>query len=101
MPEQTAYIQGLVLNEETYCTLADLCRMCGVTAELIHDMIDEGILTPQGESPRDWRFTYIAIKRVQTSLRLQHDLRINLPGCGLVLDLLDELEELRGQFRRL
>ena len=40
MPEQTAYIQGVVLNEETLCTLADLCRVCGVTAELIHDMID-------------------------------------------------------------
>jgi chaperone modulatory protein CbpM len=101
MTEQTAYIQGVVLNEETICSLGDLCRVCGVNAELIHDMIDEGILSPLGGSPTEWRFTCVAIKRVQTTIRLQRDLRVNLPGCGLVLDLLDELEELRQRTRAL
>ncbi|MCL1979839.1 MAG: MerR family transcriptional regulator, partial [Proteobacteria bacterium] len=45
-------------------------------------------------------FTAIAIKRVQTTMRLQRDLRINLPGCALALDLLEELEELRCLSRR-
>lgn len=95
MSEHRIYLQGLILNEETRCTLGDLCRLCGVTAELIHEMIEEGIITPAGPSPCDWRFTFPAIKRVQTTIRLQQDLRINLPGCALVLDLLDELTELR------
>ena len=95
MTEQRIYIQGMVLNEETRCTLADLCRLCGVNAELILEMIDEGILTPEGPSPQEWRFTFVAIKRVQTVIRLQQDLRVNLPGCALVLELLEELEELR------
>jgi len=47
-----------------------------------------------------WRFTYTEIRRVQTAVRLQRDLRINLPGCALALDLLDELEELRQLRRR-
>ncbi len=100
MTEQKTYIQGLVLNEETRCSLADLCRFCGVNAEIIHDMIEEGVIDPEGLSPREWRFTYIAIKRVQTAVRLQQDLRVNLPGCALALDLLDELEELRRLSRR-
>jgi len=100
MTEQKIYIQGVVLNEETRCTLTDLCRLCGVTAELIHDMIEEGILSPEGHSPQEWRFTFIAIKRVQTAVRLQHDLRINLPGCALALELLEELEELRRLSQR-
>lgn len=100
MTEQRIYIQGIVLNEETRCTLADLCRLCGVNAEIIHEMIEEGIITPEGFSPREWRFTLIAVKRVQTAVRLQHDLRINLPGCALALDLLEELEELRRLTRR-
>lgn len=95
MSEHRIYLQGLILNEETRCTLGDLCRLCGVTADLIHEMIEEGIITPIGPTPRDWSFTFPAIKRVQTTIRLQHDLRINLPGCALVLDLLDELTELR------
>jgi len=100
MTEQRTYIQGLVLNEETRCTLADLCRLCGVNAEIIHDMIEEGVIHPEGPSPREWRFTYIAIKRVQTAVRLQQDLRVNLPGCALALDLLEELEDLRRLSRR-
>jgi len=31
---------------------------------------------------------------------LQHDLRVNLPGCALALELLEELEELRRLSRR-
>ena len=89
------YLQGVILNEDTRCTLADLCRLCGVPAEVIHEMVEEGLLTPEGLSPGDWRFTCVAIKRVQTAVRLQHDLRVNLPGCALVLDLLEELAELR------
>ncbi len=100
MTESQNYIQGMVLNEETFCTLADLCRFCGVHAEVIHSMIDEGVITPEGYSPREWRFTFVAIKRVQTALRLHNDLRVNLPGCALALDLLDEIEELRRFSRR-
>jgi chaperone modulatory protein CbpM len=100
MTEQRLYIQGVVLGEECRCSLADLCRLCSVNAELIHEMIEEGIITPEGTSIREWSFTSIAIKRVQTAIRLQQDLRVNLPGCALALDLLDELEELRRLARR-
>lgn len=100
MTEPTRYIQGMVLNEATRCTFADLCRVCGVSAESIHDMIEEGILSPEGASPQEWQFTLVAIRRVQTTIRLQQDLRVNLPGCALALELLEELEELRRLSRR-
>ncbi len=100
MTEQRTCITGIVLTEETRCSLADLCRLCNVNAEVIESMIDEGIVTPEGCSPRDWQFPFIAVKRVQTVIRLQHDLRVNLPGCALALDLLDEIETLRQLTRR-
>ncbi len=100
MTEQPPCMTGIVFDEETRCTLADLCRVCGVSAEMIENMIDEGILTPEGCSPREWRFSFIAVKRVRTVIRLHQDLRVNLPGCALALDLLDEIEELRLLVRR-
>ena len=51
MTEQTTYLQGMILNEDTRCTLADLCRLCGVPAEIIHEMIEEGVITPEGLGP--------------------------------------------------
>lgn len=89
------YLQGTVLNEEIQCSLAEICRFCGVTAESIHEMVEEGVISPEGLSPREWNFTTIEIRRVQTTVRLQNDLQVNLPGCALVLDLIEELEELR------
>lgn len=100
MTEQQLYIKGMVLNEETRCTFADLCELCGLNADIIHEMIDEGIITPEGPTTCEWHFSSIAIKRVQTTIKLQRDLRVNLPGCALVLDLLEELEELRCCYRR-
>ena len=100
MAKELLHISGTILDEDLEITLRDLCRMCNIPAEIIHEMIDEGLISPStGISPMQWRFTAIEIRRVQTTLRLQRDLRVNLPGCALVLDLLDELEQLRCRNR--
>ena len=99
MTDTLTPLTGTVLDENTRCSLADLCRFCGVPAELILEMVDEGLLNPRGTMPGEWYFSAIEIKRVQTTIRLQRDLRINLPGCALVLQLLEELEELRRLHR--
>ena len=95
MTDSITYISGTVLDENTRCGLKELCRLCGVNEEMVREMINEGLISSQGTSPLQWRFDYIEIRRIQTAVRLQRDLRINLPGCALALDLLEELEELR------
>jgi chaperone modulatory protein CbpM len=99
MTSTLIHLSGTILDEDMKCSLYDLCRMCNIPAEVVHEMIDEGLIKPKGSEPIQWRFTAIEIRRVQTTLRLQHDLRVNLPGCALVLDLLEELEELRRHSR--
>ncbi len=88
-------IQCTVFDESSTYRLRDLCRLCSVRAQFVQDLIDEGILSPKGKHPGDWRFGAVEIKRLQISIRLQQDLRINLPGTALALDLLEEIEELR------
>ena len=95
MTDKITYLRGTVLDEEIQCSLKELCSLCGITAEMVQDMINEGLISPRDPSPLQWRFDYIEIRRVQTAVRLQRDLRVNLPGCALVLDLLEELAELR------
>jgi chaperone modulatory protein CbpM len=88
-------ITGILLDERLELGLGELCRVCGVNAEEVMDMVAEGILDPRGHEPRAWRFSGIAVVRVYKTLRLQQDLRVNLPGAALALELLDELENLR------
>jgi chaperone modulatory protein CbpM len=100
MTSKITYLTGTVLDENMECSLADICRICDIPAEIVQDMIDEGLISPRGRGPIEWRFTAFEIRRIQVSLRLQRDLRVNLPGCALVLDLLEEIEELHRRTRR-
>lgn len=97
----TTELQYTVFDEENDYSLKELCKLCRVHAQFVQDLIDEGILSPQGKTPREWRFAAVEIKRIQVSIRLQEDLRINLPGTALALDLLEEIEELRRSKQRL
>jgi len=98
--DMTELLTGIVLDDELLLSLRELCRLCGVNAENIIAMVDEGVVEPQGAHPGEWRFRGMSVRRVQIALQLQRDLRVNLPGAALVLDLLEELEELRRLYRQ-
>ncbi len=85
-----------VIDESTWCSLSEACRLCKVDDRLIKEMIQEGLLCPVGSSVQDWQFGAQELKRIQITVRLQRDLGVNLPGAALALDLLDELEQVRN-----
>ena len=97
----TSSLNGVLLAEDVEFSLRDMCEVCGVHAEVIIEMVEEGLAEPRGAAPREWRFTGVAVYRVQRALRLQRDLDVNLAGAALALDLLDELERMRRLCRRL
>ena len=88
-----------ILDEYFEFSLADLCQCCTVQAETIIDMVEEGMLSPSGSSPADWRFTGTAQRHVEITLHLQRDLRINLPGAALAIELMEEIELLRSKLQ--
>jgi chaperone modulatory protein CbpM len=94
--DSTIYLQGIVLDDESHCSFVELCHLSGASADLVQEMVSEGIIKPEGEKPDSWRFTSITIHKVQTVVRLNKDLRVNLPGCALILELLEELDTLRS-----
>jgi chaperone modulatory protein CbpM len=91
---------GELLDEDTEYSLAELCRHCGVPAECLLELVEEGVIVPRGQAMGVWRFSSISIVRVQRALRLRRDLGVNLAGAALALDLLDEMERLRARLRR-
>lgn len=88
-----------LLEEQTQLTLADLCHACVVREEQIIELVDAGVLEPQGREPAHWRFGGASLHRARTALRLQRDLDIDLAGAALALELLDEIESLRTRLR--
>jgi chaperone modulatory protein CbpM len=93
-------LSGEVLEEEVELTLAELCRACGLPAEQVYALVEEGVIDPIGRSPAHWRFRGISVRRARCALRLERDLGVNFAGAALALDLLDELEMLRARAGR-
>lgn len=94
-------LTGLLLDEACSLTLSDLSHACAVHAEWVVELVDEGILEPTGCDATRWRFSGPSLHRARTVRRLQQDLGINIAGAALVLDMLDEIEELRARVRLL
>jgi chaperone modulatory protein CbpM len=82
--------------EDHALTLDELSRLCSVDRTTIVEFVEEGVLSVIEINSTEWRFPGAALRRVRTAMRLQRDLEINLPGVALALELLEELDRLRG-----
>ena len=92
-------VVGIILDEQAPLTLVELSRACGARAELIIELVEEGVVAPIGREPESWRFTGAQLRRARMAVRLQRDLDLNLAGAALALQLLDEVEALRARLR--
>ena len=89
---------GTVIEEDNL-SLGQLCKACSVHADWVINLVEEGIIEPDGDKIQVWRFSGASLIRVHSAIRLQRDLGVNLAGIALVLDLLDELKSLRTHAR--
>ena len=88
-------LQSEIIETRREMSLSDLCEVCTVTTERVVQLVDEGLVEPVGREPAEWRFSGRSVRRVVVAERLSRDLRLNAAGAALVLDLLDEVKQLR------
>jgi chaperone modulatory protein CbpM len=91
----TDIIRALLLDESVELSLQELCEACRASEDLIVEIVAEGIVEPLGHDRAEWRFSGLAVARIQRVMRLQEEFDVNLPGAALALELLDEVERLR------
>ena len=94
-------LQSEIIETRREMSLSDLCQVCTVTSERVVQLVDEGLVEPVGREPAEWRFSGRSVRRVVVAERLSRDLRLNVAGAALVLDLLDEVKQLRQRLLRL
>jgi len=94
-------VSGDVLDETITLTIRDLSRACASSAEWIIELVEEGVLEPAGNSHGQWCFSALSLHRARRARRLQQDLRLNLAGVALALDLLDEIDRLQERLGRI
>jgi len=89
-------LSGAIFEESALLTVKDLSRICAVDERHIVEFVEEGVLNVVEINATEWHFTGAALRRARRALRLERDLEINLAGVALVLELMEELERLRG-----
>ncbi|MCC5872135.1 MAG: hypothetical protein JJU22_07055 [Gammaproteobacteria bacterium] len=102
---------GVVLERSGPFSLEELCTICGLPREWVIELVEHGILEPEGRAPEGrppqgrtpdrWRFSGAAVGRSRRAMRLQRDLELNTEALSLALELLDEVRYLRRRVRDL
>ena len=88
---------GVLIEETTTTSFIEVCHKYNIPEELLAEMIEEGLFPNQPRTAEQLALDQKALRRLESAFRLHRDLNINLPGVALVLDLLDEMEQLRNE----
>lgn len=95
----STWVQAEVVENDVCFTLTQLSRACGAEDAEILALVEEGVVS--ASDPSALYFNGQAMTRARTALRLLHDLELNEHATALVLDLLDEIDEMRVELARL
>jgi len=85
-----------VVEETVQLTLVQLSHACNAEADAVVELVAHGVLDPQGDDPRAWRFAGDSLRRSRLALRLMRDLDVNVAGAALALDLMDRIDHLQS-----
>lgn len=91
---------GLVLNEVTLVTLAELAESSGLTTLEIRELVELGAFEPRVEGA-EWLFTAQSIELARTACRLRADFELSTPALALVLAYVERVRELERRLREL
>ncbi|QXI29115.1 chaperone modulator CbpM [Pseudomonas vanderleydeniana] len=83
------------LDMQAFCEASDL------PVAYVIEIVEHGILEPQGRSPDAWRFLDHELPIARHAARLHQDLELEWQGVALALELLGEVRELRAENRML
>ena len=91
-------VEGVVIDE-VRLSVDELAQACSVNTRWVIERVEAGLLgePPQGSSVQQWRFASVELARSRRMLQLEQTMDANPEVAALIVDLIDELERLRGR----
>lgn len=81
--------------------MAEFCEATELSDVYVIEIVEHGILEPQGAQPKDWVFNDYELTLAKRAAKLRRDLDLEWEGVALALDLLEEVQQLRSENRML
>ncbi len=82
-------------------TVSELCDCVQISEDILIEIVHQGILEPQGNSPQSWTFDDSMVDVLKRAVRLRRELEIEWAGIAVALDLLNELDQLKTENQNL
>lgn len=97
--ENKTITTGVLMDENTTISFVEVCEKFDISEELLQELIEYGLYEPSEIHVKKVLFDVKKINRIQSACRLQKDLGINTPGVVLVLELLDQIEQIKNELQ--
>jgi chaperone modulatory protein CbpM len=101
MGQVTQITSGQLLGDGDWIAFTEICRVCRIDADAVHELAELGVVAPRGSAPPEWEFPATALPRLALVGRLMRDLGVNASGAALAVELLEVQHALERQIRRL
>ncbi|ATW28733.1 hypothetical protein DCMF_18690 [Candidatus Formimonas warabiya] len=86
--------------KESGLTVAEVAYEAGIDPALVQKLLELGLINYQGRISNP-RISRSEVTKIRQMVRLRRDLGINWSGVSLVLDLLEEIQALREEIKKL
>jgi len=100
MDREQDLLTGSVIGDEGVLSIEELARACSAETRWIIELVAVGVLEPQGTEISRWRFRAADLTCARRVARLQRDFDASLDAAAVMLDLLDQIEQLRARLKR-
>ena len=77
--------------------MAEFCEATDLSDVYVIEIVEHGILEPQGAQLKDWVFNDYELTLAKRAAKLRRDLDLEWEGVALALDLLEEVQQLRAE----
>jgi DNA-binding transcriptional MerR regulator len=89
------YAIALVRRRRNLVPLEDAARRVGLHPDVIRRFLEFGLFEPAEVTGSDILLDSVALHRIGVIQHLRYDLGVNLPGIGVILELLDRIDALQ------
>jgi chaperone modulatory protein CbpM len=100
MDMENEILAGTVIGDEGVLSIEELARACRAEAEWIVELVAVGVLAPLGGETSGWRFRAADLTCARRIFRLQRDFGATIEAAAVMIDLLDEIDQLRARLKR-
>ncbi len=85
------------MSEYILLRLTEVCSELNLPREACEELVELGIVQPEGERPEDWTFDVTMISVIRRATRLRRDLDLDWSAVAMVVNLLEERDQLRAE----